>query len=42
MIPKYLFYWTIGRISKGLKNDLELATINEPPMIDALKFYCLC
>ena len=27
---KYLFSWAIGRISQGLKNEFEEATVNEP------------
>ena len=30
----------MGYFSKGLKNEFELAVINEPSVFEPLKFYC--
>ena len=27
--------------SKGLKNELETAMVNKPPVFEPLKFYCI-
>ena len=27
--------------SKGLKNEVETALVNEPPVFEPLKFYCI-
>ena len=40
-IPKYLFSSAVGRISKGIKNEFELATVNEPTMFEPLKFFSI-
>ena len=31
----------MGFFSKGLKNEFELATVNEPSVFEPLKFYCI-
>ena len=30
----------IGFFSKGLKNEFEIAVVNEPSVVEPLKFYC--
>ena len=30
----------MGFCSKGLKNEFETAVVNEPPVLESLKFYC--
>ena len=37
---KKMFTWTIRRISLGLKNGFESATINGPSVFESLTFYC--
>ena len=32
-------FMSIGRISLGLKNEFESATVNEPWVFESLKFY---
>ena len=36
----FIFYCAIGRISQGLKNEFELAMVNEPSVFESLKFCC--
>ena len=36
----YLFSHAVGRISEGLKNEFELATVNESTEFEVLRFYC--
>ena len=31
----------LGFCSKGLTNDFERAVVNEPPVFEPLKFYCI-
>ena len=31
----------MGFFSKGLKNDFETTVVNEPSVIEPLKFYCI-
>ena len=31
----------MGFFSKGLKNELETAVVNEPSVFEPLKFYCM-
>ena len=38
-ILKYLFSSAIGRISLGLKNEFELAMVNEPSRFDCIIIY---
>ena len=33
---------SMGFFSKGLKNEFEAAFVNEPSVIEPLKFYCMC
>ena len=35
-----MFSGAIGRISKGLKNEFELAMVNEPSVFELLRFDC--
>ena len=37
---KYLFSWATGRVSQGLKNEFELAMVNEPSVFELLNFDC--
>ena len=37
---KYFFSGAIGRISQGLKNEFELAMVNEPSVFELLRFDC--
>ena len=30
----------MGVVSKGLKNEFEIAVVNEPSVFEPLKFYC--
>ena len=39
--PKYLFSCAIGRIMCGLKNEFELAMVNEPSVVELLRFDCI-
>ena len=39
-IPNCLFYWDIGRFSKGLKDNFELAMLNELSVFELLRFDC--
>ena len=32
----------MGLVSKGLKNELETAKVNEPSVFEPLKLYCMC
>ena len=32
---------TMGFSAKGLKNELETAVVNKPPVFEPLKFYCI-
>ena len=40
--PKYLFSCAIRSISWGLKNEFELVMVNEPSVIELLRFDCIC
>ena len=31
----------MGYFSKGLKDEFETAVVNEPPVFEPLKFYCI-
>ena len=31
-----------GFFSKGLKNEFETVVVNEPSVLEPLKFYCMC
>ena len=31
----------MGFFSNGLKNEFETAVVNEPPVFEPLKFYCM-
>ena len=37
---KYFFSSASGRISKGIKNEFELAMVNEPSVFELLRFVC--
>ena len=32
----------IGFFSKGLKNEFETTVVNQPSVLEPLKFYCIC
>ena len=38
-IPEYLFYWAIGGMGWGLKNEFEPAMVNKPLVFKSLKVY---
>ena len=38
--PKLCQIWNYGICSKGPKNEFETAVINEPSVLEPLKFYC--
>ena len=40
--PKYNNICSYGFFSYGLKNEFEIAVVNEPPVFELLKFYCIC
>ena len=37
-----MFCEAIERISYGLKNEFELAVVNEPSVFELLRFDCIC
>ena len=37
----YIKFTAIGLCSKGLKNEVETAVVNEPSVFEQLKFYCV-
>ena len=39
--PKYNNVCSYGNFSKGFKNELETAVVNEPSVFESLKFYCI-
>ena len=39
--PTFFYFVAIGRTSQGLKNEFELAMINEPSVFELLKFNCI-
>ena len=39
--PKLSQFCSYGIFSKGLKNELETAVVNEPSVLESLKFYCI-
>ena len=39
--PDYSKYATMGFFSGGLKNESEIAVVNEPSVFEPLKFYCI-
>ena len=39
--PKLSEISSCGIFSKGLKNEFETAVINEPSVLEPLKFYCM-
>ena len=39
--PKLFQLCSHGIFSKGLKNEFELAVVNEPSVFEPLKFYCI-
>ena len=38
--PKLSQICSYGNFSKGLKNEFEIAVVNEPSVFEPLKFYC--
>ena len=38
--PKFLKSAAMGFCSKGLKNKFETVMVNEPSVLEPLKFYC--
>ena len=38
--PKLSQICSYGIVSKGLKNEFETAVVNEPSVLEPLKFYC--
>ena len=39
--PKYNNVCIYGIFSLGLKNEFEIAVVNEPSVFEPLKFYCI-
>ena len=39
--PKYNNFCSYGIFSKGLKNEFEIAVVNETSVFEPLKFYCI-
>ena len=39
--PKYNNVCSYGIFSLGLKNEIEIAVVNEPSVFEPLKFYCI-
>ena len=39
-IPKLSHICSYGIFSNGLKNEFEIAVVNEPSVFEPLKFYC--
>ena len=39
--PKSSLISSCGIFSKGPKNEFETAVVNEPPVFEPLKFYCI-
>ena len=37
----FVFLRAIRKISLGLKNEFELAMVNEPSVFELLRFYCI-
>ena len=40
-LPKLPQICNYGICSKGLKNEFEIAVVNEPSVFEPLKFYCI-
>ena len=40
--PKLSQICSYGIFSKGFKNEFERAVVNEPSVVEPLKFYCSC
>ena len=40
--PKLSKICNCGICSKGPKNEFEPAVVNEPPVFEPFKFYCIC
>ena len=40
-LPKFSQICSYGIFSNGLKNEFETALVNEPSVIEPLKFYCI-
>ena len=32
---------TMGFVPRGIKNEFEIAVVNEPSVFEPLKFYCI-
>ena len=39
--PTFFYFVAIRRTSQGLKNELELAMVNEPSVFELLRFDCI-
>ena len=39
--PKYYYVCSYGIFGQGLKNEFEIAVVNEPSVFEPLKFYCM-
>ena len=39
--PKHNNACSYGSFSKGLKNEFEIAVVNQPSVFELLKFYCI-
>ena len=39
--PTFFYFVAIGRTSQGLKNEFELAMVNEPSVFELLRFDCI-
>ena len=35
------FLWLSREFTSGLKNEFELAMVNEPSVLESLRFYCI-
>ena len=40
--PKYINVCSFGIFCQGLKNEFEIAVVNEPSVFEPPKFYCIC
>ena len=40
--PKYIMSAAMGFFSYGLKNEFATDVVNEPSVLEPLKFYCTC
>ena len=41
IIPNTIMSAAMGLFCKGLKNEFEIAVVNEPSVVEPLKFYCI-